>query len=508
VAIYHLHVKNISRRDGRSAVAAAAYRAGETLANEAEEKDSAFGGRRDVVFTEIRLATGAPDWMADRARLWNAVEAAEKRKDARLAKEIEFALPRELGRAPWIDITRQMADVYVTQGHIVDISIHEDGRGNNPHAHLMLTTRAVGPDGFKLKLRDADGVAFVTEAREAWAKIANDALGKAGAGVEIDARSHAARGIEKPPTTHRGPDPAARRARRWGKEMNHDMQEARRELLAEHGTRERFARLAARPDWPPERRDPVPGLNDGEATEWKTFWREVDKRMWGDELYPPREPVDQIILGPRDPVHVRAMVEKLTDEVRRGAATREATLKDALPVWRELHMSMVERMRADGFDTNHPLLDWANMERSLREFDAELTRLRLDEAEREAYRPVPDPDGRPIASRELAEAEERLLEEHERSTNEVDPSPRVGPDLAIRRDDARAAVDRQNAIDVPNRDVDAYRLAPHESRLDWLDQQTPAGAPARGDLEDRLDWLLPREREDRPPDDRERDRER
>jgi len=74
-----------------------------------------------------------------------------------------------------------MADVYVTQGHIVDIAIHEDSRGNNPHVHLMLATRAVGADGFKLKLREADGLAFVTEAREIWAKIANAALGKEGA---------------------------------------------------------------------------------------------------------------------------------------------------------------------------------------------------------------------------------------------------------------------------------------------------------------------------------------
>jgi len=74
VAIYHLHVKNIRRGDGRSAVAAAAYRAGETLPNEAEEKDSAFGGWLEVTFTEIRLPAGAPAWMTDRAKLWNAVE--------------------------------------------------------------------------------------------------------------------------------------------------------------------------------------------------------------------------------------------------------------------------------------------------------------------------------------------------------------------------------------------------------------------------------------------------
>ncbi|MGY4473717.1 MobA/MobL family protein [Bradyrhizobium sp. USDA 3364] len=124
MAIYHLHVKNISRRDGRSAVAAAAYRADETLANESEETDSAFGGRRDVLFTEIRMPSDAPAWMAERAKLWNAVEAAER-------SERTPALPRRLNsccefdRTICTDIARQMADVYVTRGHILDLAIHE-----------------------------------------------------------------------------------------------------------------------------------------------------------------------------------------------------------------------------------------------------------------------------------------------------------------------------------------------------------------------------------------------
>lgn len=89
MAICHLHVKNTSRGNGRSIVAAAAYRAGETLANEAEERLSAFGGRRDVIAAEIRLLKCAPAWMADRGRLWSAVESAEKRMDARLCDMTE-----------------------------------------------------------------------------------------------------------------------------------------------------------------------------------------------------------------------------------------------------------------------------------------------------------------------------------------------------------------------------------------------------------------------------------
>ncbi|MFS8047024.1 MobA/MobL family protein [Rhizobium sp. BR 314] len=214
MAIYHLNVKNISRGDGRSIVAAAAYRAGETLPNDAEERLSEFGGRRDVVANEIRLPSDAAPWMADRAQLWNAVEAAEIRKDARLAKEVEFALPRELPRTAWLAVARIMADAYTAQGFVVDLAIHDDGTQHNPHVHLLMTTRVVTPEGFGPKIRSADGRQFVTEARALWARTANGALKAAGVSVTIDSRSHAKRRLDQTPDHHRGPDPDERRARR------------------------------------------------------------------------------------------------------------------------------------------------------------------------------------------------------------------------------------------------------------------------------------------------------
>jgi hypothetical protein len=214
VAIYHLNVKNIGRREGRSIVAAAAYRAGESLANEAEERLSDFGGRRDVVACEIRLPAGAPEWMGDRTRLWNAVEAAEIRVDARLAKEVEFALPLELPRDAWLEVARSMAEAYTSQGFVVDLAIHDDGLKRNPHVHLLMTTREVGADGFGLKIRRADGRKFVTEARVLWERIANAALAKAGAAVTIDSRSHAKRKLDRDAGRHRGPDRSERRANR------------------------------------------------------------------------------------------------------------------------------------------------------------------------------------------------------------------------------------------------------------------------------------------------------
>lgn len=214
MAIYHLNVKNISRGDGRSVVAAAAYRAGEVLTNDAEEKLSDFAGRRDVITSGIRLPAGAPDWMADRTTLWNAVELAEKRHDARLAKEIEFALPRELSRTAWFTVAHAMADAYTAQGFVADFAIHDDGTQHNPHVHILLTTRVITPEGFGPKIRSADGRQFISEARLTWERIANAALKTAGVAAAIDSRSYAKRKLDRTPGQHRGPDKEERRARR------------------------------------------------------------------------------------------------------------------------------------------------------------------------------------------------------------------------------------------------------------------------------------------------------
>ncbi len=125
----------------------------------------------------------------------------------------------------------------------------------------------------------------------------------------------------------------------------------------------------------------------------------------------------------------------------------------------------------------------------MRDFDTRLTQLRMQEAERRAYDAVPDLDGRAIHPRELEEAQERLILHDRQPGSRVmsTPSPERMP--VEERSDARAAVDRQNAIEVPERDTDAHRLAPHESRLDWLDREKPADRLASPPREDRLDWL-------------------
>ena len=96
MAIYHFSGTVISRSQGRSAVACAAYRSGEKLYDERYQKMQDYSKRKDVVFKKIFTPADAPTWMQDREKLWNNVEEIEKRRDGQLAREFEFSLPKEL----------------------------------------------------------------------------------------------------------------------------------------------------------------------------------------------------------------------------------------------------------------------------------------------------------------------------------------------------------------------------------------------------------------------------
>src|SRR3954466_7528496 len=171
VAIYHFSAKVIGRSSGRSAVAAAAYRSASALLDEREARTHDFSQKADVVHSEILLPEGAPGRWSDRGVLWNAVEAAEKRKDAQLAREVEFALPRELSREEGVALARDfVAEQFVSRGMVADLNVHwpvdAEGAGK-PHVHVMLTMREAGPDGFGRKVRDWNGVTELQGWREA-----------------------------------------------------------------------------------------------------------------------------------------------------------------------------------------------------------------------------------------------------------------------------------------------------------------------------------------------------
>src|SRR3546814_10116762 len=125
MAIFHLSVQVIGRAQGRSAVAAAAYRAAERLHDERLDRDHDFTNKPGFVHSEILLPEGAHDRLSDRERLWNEVEATEKRKDAQLSREVEFAIPRGMNKKQGIDHPCDFATTeLVERGMYDDNNVH------------------------------------------------------------------------------------------------------------------------------------------------------------------------------------------------------------------------------------------------------------------------------------------------------------------------------------------------------------------------------------------------
>lgn len=212
MAIFHLSVKAISRSSGRSATAAAAYRAGEKITDERTERIHDYTRKKGIESSDLVLPENAPDWARDRSKLWNAAELSEKRKDACVAREYEVALPSELTPKERhrlaIDFAKQMAN---EEGCAVDVCIHapnKEGDDRNHHAHILRSTRKLEAQGFSGKLETEKAGRKRTEdleaVREKWANFVNDRLQANGITARVDHRSLEAQRIDRPPTQHLG----------------------------------------------------------------------------------------------------------------------------------------------------------------------------------------------------------------------------------------------------------------------------------------------------------------
>ena len=237
MAIYHLHVKVIGRKSGSSAVASAAYRSASRLRDERLDRSHDFSAKRGVVHSEVLLPENALAVWKDRERLWNDVEAFEVRKDAQLAREVEFAIPREMTQAQGIELARDFVQSeFVDRGMIADLNVHwdigEDGMPK-PHAHVMLTMRAVDKNGFGPKVRDWNRTEMVEHWRERWAELANERLAELDIDARIDHRSLEAQGIALEPQSQIGAP--AQRIEGEGNEA--DRAELHREIARGNGAR-------------------------------------------------------------------------------------------------------------------------------------------------------------------------------------------------------------------------------------------------------------------------------
>ncbi len=211
MATYHFSARVIKRSQNKSAVAAAAYRAGESYYDERESKQWDYRGK-SVSHSEILTPEHAGEWAKDRETLWNHVQNKERQwKNGQLARDIEIALPRELSLEENKKLVRNFAqDNFVDNGMIADINIHEekssDG-GMNPHAHIMLTMKSIDEQTGEFKSaknRDWNNKNLLREWRENWATIVNNVYEEHGINESVDHRTLAEQGVAREPEIHVG----------------------------------------------------------------------------------------------------------------------------------------------------------------------------------------------------------------------------------------------------------------------------------------------------------------
>ena len=151
MALYHFHLEQIKRSKGQKVMAAAAYRAGEKLYSDYYGEVCDYSRKGGVVHTEILLPEHAPREYADRQTLWDAVENAERAKNAQLAHSFDIALQNEFSMEENIALARQFVlEQFVARGMIADLAVHmpdKDGGIENPHFHVMCPIRPLNPDG-------------------------------------------------------------------------------------------------------------------------------------------------------------------------------------------------------------------------------------------------------------------------------------------------------------------------------------------------------------------------
>lgn len=198
MAIYHSHMKSFGRGKGDSSVAAAAYRAGFDLVDEATGLSHQYSRRHGVDHAQMLAPKGAPAWCLDTQKFWNANEAAETRKNALVAREVEVALPQSLDQAQRKRLALDLGQLLVDRYKVaVLVAIHTPSRNGdqrNHHVHLLMSARQVGPEGFGKRAaaefdgRQGQGSNAVKELRLAIAATINRHLDSAGIQKRVDPR--------------------------------------------------------------------------------------------------------------------------------------------------------------------------------------------------------------------------------------------------------------------------------------------------------------------------------
>ncbi|MFW0376796.1 MobQ family relaxase [Klebsiella pneumoniae] len=190
MAIFHLDFKIVKRSEGKSSVAKAAYHARTRITDERTGDTYDYSRRTDLYGHFILAPVNAPQHIVkDSTALWNEVERVERQQNGQTARYFDVAIPTELNNDDKKKLVLEYCQKnFVDKGMIADIAFH-DLDSDNPHAHVMLTLKAIGPEGFGKKERSWNDRKMSVLWRESWASMANSYLAAAGSSERIDHRS-------------------------------------------------------------------------------------------------------------------------------------------------------------------------------------------------------------------------------------------------------------------------------------------------------------------------------
>lgn len=238
MAIYHLHCDIIGRSGGRSATAAAAYRATCTIEDRTTGEKFDYSRKEKALYSEIVTNGNVPEWAKDRQELWNRVEEKENRKNSQFCRSFDIGLMKEFDLETNIKLIKKwINENYVDYGLVADLAIHAphkntDGTTNeNTHAHILIPTRFIGENGWEEKDRLANDREFLNQVRKSWADIVNKEFKVRGMAERIDERTLEEQGIDREPQQHMGAKATAK-ARR-GEETNRKRYKSEQEKAEE-----------------------------------------------------------------------------------------------------------------------------------------------------------------------------------------------------------------------------------------------------------------------------------
>ena len=233
MAIAHLVTHAVSRSAGGNAVHSCAYNTRSRMYDEQSHRVWDYSRKaEDVLWQGLYVPQKAPEWMQDRAQLWNEAERSETRINSRTARHIEVSLPHELTpeQNRWLlqDFVREN---FQRKGMVADVSMHRptrDGDERNVHAHILLATRVATPEGFAEKNRDLDKKETLLQWREQWEKTVNRHLERHGVEQRIDMRSFADQDLDRTPGIHLGKQATAQERKGQATDRGDDLNTTRR----------------------------------------------------------------------------------------------------------------------------------------------------------------------------------------------------------------------------------------------------------------------------------------